>query len=357
LPGLKFFAVAADQTNMSRSGAPISNDQLFIQLIGGLQNYAVILLDPEGHVISWNRGAQSIKGWSAGEIIGQHFDTFYTPEARDLGHPDRELMAAAAMGRYEEEGWRVRKDGTRFWASIVITALLDEDGDVAGYGKVTRDMTAQKQAEDQNVNVLRLLETTARTDFLTGLSNRRSLDETMAREMSTAARHLRPLTVAMIDLDLFKRYNDEHGHAAGDRFLKQTSVAWSLVLRQGDVLARYGGEEFTLVLPETTLEQAEAILERLRKVTPKPLTCSIGVAEWDGTERSSELISRADQSLLAAKKAGRNQVVALPLRAARGRRFQRDPAASRSEQLAQGVQESFVLPRGAEADPDVTGTA
>ena len=340
--------------HMNAPGAPISNERLLHQLVQGLEDLAFILLDPTGRVMSWNRGAEEIKGWPADEIVGQHFEIFYTPEARDLGHPDRELMAAAATGRYEEEGWRVRKDGTRFWASIAITALADEVGEIRAYGKVTRDLTTAKQAADQNVNVLKLLETTARTDFLTGLRNRRSLDETMNREMSIAARHDRSLTVAMIDLDMFKGFNDEFGHGAGDRFLKQASVAWTLVLRQADVIARYGGEEFTLVLPETDLDQAELVLERLRKVTPKPLTCSIGVAQWDGSERSSELISRADQSLFAAKKGGRNQVVGLPLRAARGRRFQRDPVGG-LEQGTEGVHEPLVLPRGAEADTDVTG--
>ena len=100
-------------------------------------------LDPEGYITTWNEGAQRIKGYEAGEIVGEHFSIFYTDEDVERGHPDEELRVAAAEGSYEEEGLRVHKDGSTFWANVLITALWDEEGELRGFAKVTRDTTAQ----------------------------------------------------------------------------------------------------------------------------------------------------------------------------------------------------------------------
>jgi len=108
---------------------------------------AIFTLDPEGRVASWNEEAQRIKGFRAEEIVGRHFSQFYTPEAVSAGHPSHELKVATEQGRFEEEGWRVRNDGSQFWANVVITALRDENSQLCGFGKVTRDITAQMHAE------------------------------------------------------------------------------------------------------------------------------------------------------------------------------------------------------------------
>jgi PAS domain S-box-containing protein len=113
-------------------------------LVESVQDYAIFMLDPEGVVATWNRGAERIKGYRADEIIGRHFSTFYTPESMARDHPAHELEVAVEVGRFEEEGWRVRKDGSRFWASVVITALFDKDGRHVGFGKVTRDLTERR---------------------------------------------------------------------------------------------------------------------------------------------------------------------------------------------------------------------
>ncbi|GAA4918121.1 PAS domain S-box-containing protein [Nonomuraea thailandensis] len=113
-------------------------------LVQSIRDYAIFMLDPHGVIVSWNDGAERIKGYTAGEIVGSHFSVFYPPEAVAEGRPARGLRQAATEGRWEEEGWRVRKDGTRFWASVVITALYDETGDLRGFGKVTRDLTERR---------------------------------------------------------------------------------------------------------------------------------------------------------------------------------------------------------------------
>ena len=117
-------------------------------LVHGATDYAIFLLDPQGHIASWNPGAERIKGYRADEIIGQHFSRFYPQEAIDRGWPDHELKVAKAEGRFEDEGWRVRKDGTQFWANVVITALHDDAGSFVGFSKITRDLTERKNSEE-----------------------------------------------------------------------------------------------------------------------------------------------------------------------------------------------------------------
>ena len=122
-------------------------ERQFRLLVDGVVDYAIFMLDPEGRVVTWNQGAERIKGYSAEEILGQNFSIFYTQEASEAGHPRHELELARAKGRYEEEGWRVRKDGSQFWANVVITAVLDDRGEVLGFSKVTRDATERRNAE------------------------------------------------------------------------------------------------------------------------------------------------------------------------------------------------------------------
>ena len=107
------------------------------------------MLDPEGRVLTWNPGAQAMKGYTRDEIVGVHFSKFYLPEAVASGWPERELMLARKEGRFADEGWRVRKDGTSFWASVIITPLTSTDGNLAGFAKVTQDLTDRRQAEER----------------------------------------------------------------------------------------------------------------------------------------------------------------------------------------------------------------
>jgi PAS domain S-box-containing protein len=126
------------------------SEERFRLLVGNVIDYAIFMLDPQGNVASWNAGAERIKGYSADEIIGTHFSKFYPAEVAASGFPESELTTAVREGRYEDEGWRIRKDGSRFWANVVITALRDETGTLRGFAKVTRDLTERKAAEDKN---------------------------------------------------------------------------------------------------------------------------------------------------------------------------------------------------------------
>ena len=124
------------------------SEERFRSLVQEVRDYAIFMLDPVGRIVSWNEGAQTIKGYKADEIIGQNFSRFYTSEDIERGKPEEELRIAAAEGRWEDEGWRIRKDGSRFWANVVMTALHDKEGNLFGFTKVTRDITEGKRARE-----------------------------------------------------------------------------------------------------------------------------------------------------------------------------------------------------------------
>lgn len=131
------------------------SESQFRQLVAGVRDYAIFLLDTQGHIASWNQGAEQIKGYRADEIIGKHFSLFYPSESIERRWPEYELKRAEAEGRFEDEGWRVRKDGSRFWAAVTITAIRNEGGTADGFIKITRDLTARKQAEGQYARLAR----------------------------------------------------------------------------------------------------------------------------------------------------------------------------------------------------------
>jgi PAS domain S-box-containing protein len=127
----------------------VRGEVAFRLLVEAVEDYAIFLLAPDGRILTWNLGAQRIKGYTADEIIGQHFSRFYTPEDREAGRPATLLGWAAEYGRFEDEGWRVRKDGTRFWADVILTALRDETGQPYAFAKITRDLTERRAAEER----------------------------------------------------------------------------------------------------------------------------------------------------------------------------------------------------------------
>jgi diguanylate cyclase (GGDEF)-like protein len=172
-----------------------------------------------------------------------------------------------------------------------------------------RMLAAETAMALERSDLLARLEASARTDDLTGLLNRRAWDEQLPREMARARRQSDPLCIAMLDLDFFKNYNDERGHQAGDRLLKQGAAAWVGELRASDTLCRYGGEEFTVALPGCSLSNARDIVERLRAAMPADQTVSAGVACWNGRESAEELVGRADAALYEAKRTGRDRLV------------------------------------------------
>ena len=144
-----FAKITRDLTQRNAAAEKLRrSEEQFRLLVQGVTDYAIYMLDPDGIVSNWNLGAERIKGYKADEIVGQHFSRFYTDEEREAGVPKQALETALKEGRYEREGWRVRKDGARFWAHVIIDPIWTPDGELAGFAKITRDITERKQAQE-----------------------------------------------------------------------------------------------------------------------------------------------------------------------------------------------------------------
>ncbi len=165
------------------------SEQRLRLMIESVKDYAIYMLDPHGNVVSWNAGAERIKGWRAKEIVGESFERFFVPEEVEFGTPQRELDVAAEHGRFEDEAWRVRKDGSRFWANVVLTAIRDEAGLLVGFAKVTRDLTERRKLEQERVRAAQAEEAVRlRDEFLSIASH----------ELKT------PLTALQLQLDALR---------------------------------------------------------------------------------------------------------------------------------------------------------
>ncbi len=441
-----WFQINEDVTEERRAEeARRESEEGFRLLVDGVKDYAIFRLDPRGQVVTWNPGASRIKGYLKEEIIGKHFSVFYPPEDIASGKPEEVLRTAAEKGRCEDEGWRVRKDGSRFWANAIITALRDEAGQLRGFAKVTGDITERRAVEkarqeaqalqqrtteitllsqlgtllhacltteeafkvfgqfasrlftsesgalyilspsrnvlesaavwgdfpageqvfppddcwairsgrmhyvEETKEVIRPLSASKRElatavaeqvglalanlklretlrvlsvrDPLTGLFNRRFMQEPLERELRRAARSGRPLGGILLDVDHFKQFNDSYGHEAGDIVLRELGGFLQSQIRHEDVACRLGGEEFLLILPDTSLDVTRQRAEKLREAGKRvsiqyggrPLggiTLSMGVVVFPVHGTTCDVILRsADEALYQAKLQGRDCVV------------------------------------------------
>ena len=174
---------------------------------------------------------------------------------------------------------------------------------------VVKVLASEAAATIEHSDLLLHLVDTAATDPLTGLPNRRAWDRVLRTGLLESRQVEKPLSIAILDLDHFKRYNDSRGHQAGDRLLREAAAAWKEALRKEDMIFRWGGEEFTVILPHCDREQSIEVAERLRAATPGDQTCSAGVSTWDGRESAEALFARTDAALYQAKESGRDQTV------------------------------------------------
>ena len=270
---------------------------------------AFIAMNAEGEITDWNAAAEGTFGWSKAEVVGRRLgDTIIPPQLRSAHEEGlRRYLATGHASVLEQrlELSGMHRDGHEFPVEFSITAA-----EVGGpFHAFLRDISERKEREGERDLLLAKVEAIARTDELTGLPNRRAWEEELRRETARAHRTASPLCVAMVDIDRFKAYNDEHGHQAGDRLLREAAASWRIALRQTDLIARYGGEEFAVLLPDCPLDEAAAVADRMRRATPCDECCTVGVAALVSEESPETLMGRADEALYEGKRAGRDRVV------------------------------------------------
>ncbi|MGH2938858.1 MAG: GGDEF domain-containing protein [Solirubrobacterales bacterium] len=261
-------------------------------------------MDSQGRCIEVNGAWQRNLGYRPVEMRGRGLLEFTHPD--DHAHATEEALRVFSGGVSDNLETRVRaKDGSWHWLR---TSSVFEPEEELVYARST-DITRQKALEEEREALIAENEKLARSDALTGLPNRRALDDQLPREMARALRGGSEICLAIIDIDHFKAYNDTYGHLAGDKVLRDCAAAWDEALRGEDTILRFGGEEFLVILPDCGPGDATAILERLRAATPDGQTCSAGLAVWRPGETVDELVARADKALYEAKGSGRDQLV------------------------------------------------
>ncbi|WP_051221859.1 diguanylate cyclase [Conexibacter woesei] len=312
-------AVAELSATLSHAGEPEQTRPL---LVGAIRDLAradsVMLFEPDGpdHLaISAEAGGLV----DVGRRVELHehkavvAEVFLSGRGRFVGDYLSESSHWRALR--EQTGLRsahyepVLRDGVVAGVLVIATCAV-RPRDHRGLDQLMRLLAGEAGTALALSDLVASLDALARTDQLTGLANRRTWDDELPRELARARRNGEPLSVAILDLDRFKSYNDTYGHPAGDRLLRGAAAAWTERLRTTDLLARYGGEEFAVLLPGCDTAAAAQVVEHLRAAVPDDETCSIGLATWDGDESCDTLVARADTALYRAKDGGRNRVVA-----------------------------------------------
>jgi PAS domain S-box-containing protein len=243
------------------------SEQRFRLMVDAVREYAIFMLDTEGHVTSWNVGAERAKGWTAAEVIGKHFRVFYPREQQEAGHPEHELEVAARDGVYQEEGWRVRKDGSQFWAFVTITKIIDEDGHHIGFAKVTRDHTDRMQMLEQRGQYADAL-AEANTRLEQANAELAAAAEEQARFLAITAHELRsPVGVLSASGRMLAENWERLDEAERDELLAGLeSSAAGLQRLLGDLLTKSRLQAATLDLNLVEHDLAEVLEPALRRL-------------------------------------------------------------------------------------------
>lgn len=334
LTAFALFVLAAGGTtafvilhNLRRRDQQVYREQEQIRLLSeNVPGFCAFMLDTNGRVASWNEGAKSMKGYEAEEVMGKPIDIFYPPEEVSAGKPAQLIDQAVYKGVHEESGWRVRKDGSRFFADVIIKLFRDTENSLLGFIKITRNISERKKTEDQ----VRQL---AFYDNLTNLPNRRLLHDRLRQTLAASERNGAYGALMFLDLDNFKPLNDTHGHAVGDLLLIEVAKRLEGCVRKNDTVARFGGDEFVVMLSELDVDQSESIdhavfvAEKIRTSLAEPYllkvqvdgqssthveyhtTASIGVTLFGRNEFAlDEILVLADKAMYRAKEIGRNTI-------------------------------------------------
>ncbi|HEY3328483.1 MAG TPA: diguanylate cyclase [Capsulimonadaceae bacterium] len=328
------YGVVATLTDMTEIKAAEEEHALLAAIVTCADD-AVTAVDLAGTLISWNAGAERMYGRTEADVLGQHASILAPPgEKRFIV----EALSRVALGETlaHVEVRRQRPDSVWITVSLTMSPITSSAGEITGAAILGRDITAQKAAEEQlhdyhvalefqNIQLELAnaelgdandkLRTLAMIDGLTSLKNHRSFRECLDNEMRVSRQYHTPISVIMLDVDLFKAYNDKFGHPEGDKVLKRVAELISQSVRSRDTAARYGGEEFAVVLPEASLDAATVVAERIRATIQnaewpnRPITVSVGVASATPfVSDAGNLVAAADRALYRAKAFGRNFV-------------------------------------------------
>jgi len=320
LDGERLMAVLSDVSEQVRRERQLRQSDAWLNaLLTSISDYALVGLDRDGRVNDWNETIGRVTGHGAG-VVGRPYSVFYPSDATTSEAVADRLREADQNGWSLDEGPRLRADGSQFWASTMISPLPDrapepndaDDTDNVAYCMVVRDISDKRDVIEQRRK-------SVFSDHLTGVANRRAFFEAAELELARSRYAPRSTALILVDADHFKRVNDVHGHPGGDAVLRQLGRLLAGTFRQIDVVARIGGEEFAVLLPSSSLDEAVAVAERLRRQVEAQTvpfdgtwigcTISAGVAaSADETLTLDALMKRADQALYAAKENGRNRV-------------------------------------------------
>lgn len=311
----RFIAIVSDAASLAVARGVVSRLQQQLQAIeGAVRDYATFTVDSNGRIDSWNESAARVHQWPATDVLGQSL-AVCAPPALGEAHVQQTLALAARNGWCEEEGLRIRRDASEFWATTIVTALRAQDGAPTGYVVVTRDLSERKKFE-QAVNE----EQSSSTDYLTGVSARRGFFDVASAEIARARRYGHPLALLLVDPDKLRELNDTYGTEFGDECLRALAWVCRQESRTTDVVGRVGGEEFAVLLPSTELSGGLVLAERIRERMARhvftgearDVTCTVcvGVVELSEDAASVDaLLTIGDVAVQRAKQAGRNLVV------------------------------------------------
>ncbi len=330
---------AADALAASEAvSAALSEEALFLSAVLGAVDSVIVLFDRTGRVRFVNDRFDDVFGMRGSDVLGRSRDHFIETLAPQFADPDQVRIASTQWDEERASGSRnTRHSGIvmpdevelallrpRARRLLFSTAPVVQGERRIGMISMFRDVTAQRAAEDARERLMAELAARATTDALTGLANRRAGGEGLSAEIERARRYKRPLSVALFDVDHFKRVNDDFGHEIGDRVLRTFGDVLSRTARSTDIVARWGGEEFLAILPEADLVAAKKFADRVRvglaeadplrghidEASVRPVTCSVGVTTLRDEDAVDVLVRRADDGLYEGKRAGRDRVVA-----------------------------------------------
>ncbi|HYW31716.1 MAG TPA: diguanylate cyclase [Gemmatimonas sp.] len=312
----RFVVVVTDAAGLADARGLTSRlEQQLRAVDGAVRDYAIYTIGTSGIIESWNESAERVHQFASSEIIGRPLSSLLPDSGNSESHTRDTLALASQNGWCEEEGFRIREDGTQFWANTVITALRAADGSASAFSVVTRDLSERRKLEDASRE-----DATSTTDYLTGVSTRRAFFDVAGSEVSRGRRYGQSLSLLLVQADRFRDLHDTHGEEFSNEWLRAIASVCRQESRTTDIVGRVGGEEFAVLLPSTELSGGLVLAERIRERMQRHVfqgdyqgvrcTVSVGVAELSDSITSVDgLLTASGTAVERANQAGRNLVV------------------------------------------------